>query len=320
MSILILHAHASRTLEKKEPKAANLQPNSSNNMLESLRVRSPWTQLAIFLGLLGGAFILISLIMLGVLVGKDINPADPDFSKPGVLSTMKLLQGLSSLVIFLLPAWLYAVISFENRPMFHLGIRRPVNNNMYIIAVLCIFAAFPFVFWLGELNNSIHLPEWMKGMEKNASKQLEAFLKADDIGDIILNVFLIALLPAVCEEICFRGALQGIIHQILKHPWIAILVTAFLFSALHFQFQGFFPRMFLGVVLGALYWYSGSLWPSILAHFVNNATQVIAVSNAPEYIQKNPSIPAYAGIISAVFVAGLLYLYRNQARTKNNPE
>ncbi len=286
-------------------------------MLESLRVRSPWTQLAIFLGLLGGAFLLISFIMFGVLAQQDINPVDPDLTRPGVLSTMKLLQGLSSLVIFLLPAWLYARISFEDRPLYHLGLRRVAHLNQYIIAVLVIFAAFPLVFWLGELNQSFNLPEWMKGMEKNAAKQLEAFLKADGIGDIILNVFLIALLPAVCEEICFRGALQGIIHQMVRSPWLAIIITGFLFAALHFQFQGLLPRMFLGILLGALYWYSGSLWPSILAHFVNNATQVIAVSNAPEYIEKNPSVPAYAGIISAVVVAGLLYLYRRMSPQQN---
>lgn len=278
-----------------------------------VRVRSPWSQLAIFLGLLGASFILVSIIMFAVVAAKDINAVDPDFSKPGVLATMKVLQGVSSLVIFLLPAYLFAVISFRDRPFYHLGLKPAQKTSMYYLAVLCIFAAFPFVFWLGELNQQIPMPEWMKGMEKNATRQLEAFLKADNWLDILINVALIAFLPAICEEICFRGALQRIMIQIARHPVLGIIITSILFSALHFQFQGFFPRMFLGIILGSLYWYSGSLWPSILAHFVNNATQVIAVSFAPEYVEENPSIPAYAGIISAIVVGVILYMYSSRS-------
>ncbi len=286
-------------------------------MLESLRVRSPWSQLAILLGLLGAAFILISIIMVASLMGSGINPAEADLSDPKILGTMKVMQGLSSIVIFLLPAILYAIICFERRPLFHLGLRSQQNLSFYTIAILVVFAAFPFVFWLGQLNQSIDVPQWVRTMEENAARQLEAFLRVNSTMDIVINVLLIALLPAFCEEILFRGALQGIIHQMVKHPWTAIIITAFLFSALHFQFQGLFPRMFLGVVLGALYYYSGSLWPCILAHFVNNAVQVIGVSQAPEYIEKNPTIPAYAGILSALVVAGLLYLYRRTAHHQN---
>ncbi len=126
----------------------------------------------------------------------------------------------------------------------------------------------------------------MLDLEKDTTKQVQAFLKADNIFDIIINVFVIAFLPAVCEEICFRGALQRIIINLSKNAWLGIIITAILFSALHMQFLGFLPRMFLGIVLGALYWYSGSIWPSVLAHFVNNAVQVVGVSYAPEYVEK----------------------------------
>jgi membrane protease YdiL (CAAX protease family) len=82
------------------------------------------------------------------------------------------------------------------------------------------------------------------------------------------------------------------------------------FSALHLQFQGFLPRMFLGVILGALYWYSGSLWTSILAHFVNNAIQVIAVSYSPKYVNDNPSVPVLYALISGVAVFAILWGYK----------
>ena len=72
--------------------------------------------------------------------------------------------------------------------------------------------------------------------------------------------------------------------------------------------------MFLGVVLGALYWYSGSLWPSIVAHFVNNAVQVVAVSYAPKYISENPGMPIYAGIMSGIAVFALVWYYQRISR------
>lgn len=239
-----------------------------------------------------------------------MNMKELDWSDPNILPTMKWLQALSSIFLFLVPAVLYALFTFTKRPFYFLGLRRPERIRMYGIGILCIILAFPFVFWLGELNQHIPMKEWMTNMERDAMKQMEAFLKVNNSMDIVINVIIIALLPAFCEELCFRGALQRILIHCFKSPWAGIIVTSILFSALHLQFQGFLPRLFLGVILGALYWYSGSLWTSIIAHFVNNAVQVIAVSFAPEYVNENPAIPIYFALISGVTVFGLLWIYQ----------
>jgi membrane protease YdiL (CAAX protease family) len=283
-------------------------------MIGHLRVKSAWSQLGIFLGLFGGAFIAASLVMAIVILGRGIPVAEMsklDWSKPKILATMKLVQAISSLLIFLLPAVLYAMISFRRKPLFFLGLTRPVKNQMYVLAIICILVAFPFVIWLGDVNQLIPLPKWMTNLESDATRQMQAFLKADNTADIIINVFIIALLPAICEEICFRGALQRIVIQITRNAWLGIIVTAIFFSALHLQFQGFLPRMFLGMILGAIYWYSGSLWPSIVAHFINNAVQVVAVSKAPEYIEKNPSISIYVALGSGLLVWGILWMFKS---------
>ena len=157
-----------------------------------------------------------------------------------------------------------------------------------MLAIVGILLAMPFVFWLGKLNEGIPLPHALNKLEEDTAKLMNAFLKVKSTIDIVINVFIIALLPAVAEELCFRAALQRIMINICRSPWVGIVITAILFSSLHLQFSGFLPRMFLGVVLGAFYWYSGSIWTSILAHFVNNAVQVIAASYAPQYIDKNP--------------------------------
>jgi membrane protease YdiL (CAAX protease family) len=281
-------------------------------MTGHLRVSSPWSQLAIFLGLFGGAFLLSSILMFVIFLGQGVAIKELehiDLSKPELVSTMKTLQGVSSIFLFLLPAILYAVISFTSKPFYFLGMKRAEKSGMYGLAILCILLAFPFVFWLGQINQHIPLPQWMTAMEKDSSKQLEALLKVNHPIDIWINILIIAALPAICEELCFRGALQRILIHCTKSPWIGIIITSILFSAMHLQFQGFLPRMFLGIVLGVLYWYSGSLWTSILAHFVNNAVQVIAVSFAPQYVNANPTMPAFAGLVSGIIVCILLWVY-----------
>lgn len=280
-------------------------------MTGHLRVSSPWSQLGIFLGLFGGAFV-ISSVLMGILIfakGLPITTDGLDWTKPEMISMMKWIQGISSILIFLLPALVYARICFTGRPLYFLGLKKAEKSGMYGLAILCIMLAFPFVIWLGEVNQAIPLPEWMTAMEKDTAKQMEALLKVNKPVDILVNLVIIAVLPAICEELCFRGALQRIMIHCTKNPWVGIIVTSVLFSALHLQFQGFLPRMFLGIVLGALYWYSGSLWTSILAHFVNNGVQVVAVSFAPQYVTENPEMPVLAGLVSAIIVFIILWIY-----------
>lgn len=281
-------------------------------MTGHLRVSSPWSQLGIFLGLFGGVFVISSFLMGAFLLAKGVpvqNANNIDWAKPEMVSTMKWIQGISSILIFLLPAFLYARISFNTRPFYFLGLKPAEKTAMYGLAILCIMLAFPFVIWLGELNQHIPLPKWMTAMEKDTAKQMEALLKVNRPIDIVINVLIIAVLPAIAEELCFRGALQRILIHCTKSPWSGIIITAILFSALHMQFQGFLPRMFLGIVLGVLYWYSGSLWTSILAHFVNNGVQVIAVSFAPQYISENPNMPLFGGLFSGIIVFIILWVY-----------
>ncbi len=281
-------------------------------MTGPLRVSSPWSQLGIFLGLFGGAFILSSILMIVIFVGQGYNLEEMqniDLAKPEMVATMKWLQAISSVCLFFLPAVLYALITFRTKQFHFLGLKKAEKSGMYGLAILVILLAFPFVFWLGQINQHIPLPKWMTALEKDSAKQLEALLKVNNPMDIVVNFIIIAALPAICEELCFRGALQRILIQCTRSPWLGIIITSILFSALHLQFQGFLPRMFLGIVLGALYWYSGSLWTSILAHFVNNAVQVIVVSFVPRYVNENPSMPVLAGLFSGLIVFVIIWVY-----------
>jgi membrane protease YdiL (CAAX protease family) len=281
-----------------------------------LRLKSPLRQLGLFLGLFCLLYIFTGVFSLFVYKasGIDVEHIDKiDWNDSHVIAITKIVQAFSSVFLFILPVFIYARFTFTGNYWYFLGFRNADKTNMYVLAVVGILLALPFVFWLGDLNQKIPLPEQLIKMEEQSSQQMAAFLKIRSSLDIFINVFIIALLPAICEELFFRGVLQRIIIQMTRNPWVGIVITAVLFSALHMQFLGFLPRMFLGIILGALYWFSGSIWTTMIAHFVNNAVQVIIASYVPKYIDKNPETPVLAALVSGIVVWAILWYFQKQS-------
>lgn len=279
-------------------------------------------QFLLFMGLFAFGFILLGSVQMLVYKAYGISLTKPvfDLKRPEILQMMKLMQGLSSIVVFSLPAILFAFMVYRSRRAYFLGFRMAEKENMYPLAGLAMVLSLPFVFFLGELNARVPLPAWMMTMEKDTAEQMKAFLKAGNGWEVAYNVFIIALLPAIGEELCFRAVLQRIMIHLSKNVWVGILIAAALFSALHLQFQGFLPRMFLGVLLGVLYWYSGSIWTAIIGHFLNNALQVLAVTYMDVPADKNPGMPVLMAIVSGVTVFAIVYFYRKQSTASWNKE
>jgi hypothetical protein len=137
----------------------------------------------------------------------------------------------------------------------------------------------------------------------------------DNYKDLVLNLFVLAVIPALGEELLFRGLLQKMFNELFKNKHIAILVTAAIFSAIHMQFYGFIPRMLLGALFGYLLVWSGSIWVPVLAHFFNNAMVVIF-----SYLSSKSLLPFDENtigtennhmillIVSSAIVGGLLFL------------
>jgi uncharacterized protein len=280
------------------------------------RIPSPWSQFSLFV-VVGGGMLIIFAIVAGFVykvtgVGVQMKTGLP-FDDVRVLDIGKLVQFLFSVVVFGLTGYLYALVTFRDHPGFHLGLRPATRNSFYLLAILMLIFALPMEEWLGEINRRIPLWHWMVSAEQDNDRQVEAFLKVHHPYDPVVNVLVMAAVPAFCEEICFRGALQRIMIQICKRPLAGILVSAFLFSFFHFQFEGFIPRMFLGGLLGFAYWYSGSLWVCIAAHFFFNAGQILLAMYDPGAVSKNPSIPLLFVFLSLVIVVGLLSWMRSRS-------
>ena len=196
---------------------------------------------------------------------------------------MKIAQGLSSIMMFVVPPIVYYYITRKELPMMALGFRevgRPWLPYI-LIGVAVMFVSLPVTNQLTAWNESMSLgsafaklEEYMKTLEEAAQAATEKMLNVNTLGGLFLNLLIIALIPAIGEELTFRGVLQQSLTRKMN-PHIAIILSAAIFSFIHFQFYGFLPRMFLGILLGYMFYITGSLWTSILMHFVNNGTAVV---------------------------------------------
>ncbi|HTD41937.1 MAG TPA: CPBP family intramembrane glutamic endopeptidase [Mucilaginibacter sp.] len=153
---------------------------------------------------------------------------------------------------------------------------------LMVIVFVAMMLSNPLIEFLGNLNEKMVLPKFLKGMEdwmrqsENDTKKLsDAMMTMNTFWNMVFNLLFIGLLTAVVEEVLFRGCLQTIFVRWTKNKHVAVWVVAILFSAFHMEFFGFLPRMLLGVLFGYFTAWSGSVWPSVWGHFVNNGTIVV---------------------------------------------
>lgn len=199
----------------------------------------------------------------------------------GAPKTQRLLQFIGVTCIFLLPSWLFTM-AVGKEPLEHFKLKTYPKVVYLILGVVLVFVAEPFIAYTTEINNGFTLPPSMaelenllKQFEKQAEQVTMGLLADDSYTGLFGNLLIMAALPALAEEIFFRGVLQQFFIRWTKSIHIGIWLTAFWFSFLHFQFYGFIPRLLLGVMLGYLFVTSRSLWPNVLFHLVNNSIFVL---------------------------------------------
>ena len=193
-----------------------------------------------------------------------------------------------------------------------------------MLVLMIMIVSMPLMEWTAIWNQKMILPEflkgielWMKEKEDAATQIMIRLLTVRSNFDFILNLFMIAVLPAIGEELMFRGGVQRSLNRAFSNPHVAIWLTAIIFSAIHVQFYGFIPRMLLGAGFGYLYYFSGSLWYAMLAHFINNAYAVCAAyymqkHNIPLDKADEPiGFPWYGYLISAIITIALFQIFKN---------
>lgn len=192
------------------------------------------------------------------------------------LKNLQIIQTLSQVVGFLIPAVVYVMLVYK-KPFNYLGFNKIPTWSL--LGIVAMFTIIPFLGMVNDWNDGIVFPESMRAIEEQLRSTQQ---KSEEIiqtfisqGSLFSSLLIVAVLAAVSEELLFRSVIQKALIKIFKNAHVAIIVTAFVFSAFHMDFFGFFPRFILGIMLGYMFWMSGSILPSMLMHFVNNATIVM---------------------------------------------
>ena len=293
-------------------------------------VTSTWSSILILAGLIligmaVGSFVGVALLSA---VGGDSNiffqlsnPNQELEYTPNAWLSIIILQASSHLFTFLIPSLLYWVwVERKKLSEFYLQSRESYRDLLPIFLLTVIL--MPFTGLVAEWNESMKLPEalsglegWMKENETTLGQLTDFLMSFKSSGELIIAVIVIAVIPAIGEEVLFRGILQRKLAEHWANIHLAIWVTAAIFSAIHFQFYGFIPRLLLGAMFGYLYFWTGRLSMAIFAHFVNNGVTVILLWMHKQGmigfdIDSAGAVPFWAGalsLVASVFLLRVIY-------------
>ncbi len=295
-----------------------------------LRNKPAWLQLMIFGGLTFGLLLLASLVggsivaLINHMTLRQLASISAnDFSRPEFAGVVKGLLIVNAIGVFVLPSLVFSYLA-DPHPLTYIGMRPPQKNAFLLIGLITMIAAYFAVEMLASLNESIVylLPkstqQWILKFETDANGQMKNILAMKNPADLLMTILLAGALPAVSEELFFRGILQKLFIQICKSAWPGIIITGILFSAFHMQFMGFIPRMALGIILGALYWYSGSIYTSMLGHFIFNSIGVLLIYYKAANLDSNTTISIgyiLIGLASLFIIIFLIKYLRKQSVT-----
>lgn len=281
-----------------------------------------------------GIFSLLAMAVIQLVWGIPVF-SDPtalsDLNNPAILNPMKFLQAMYSIGLFIVPCFLFLKLAEENSFEF-LKMKFVPSIISLLIAFGIMLVVQPLVELTGKWNAAFPFPEaygiadWIKQAEEQGEVVTKAFLKADNAGVFLLNVFIMAFLPALGEELFFRGMIQQYMTKAVKNVYIAIVITAILFSAFHFQFMGFLPRMLLGIILGCIFVWSKNIWLSVVAHFLNNGAAVTldylnqrGIINE-EQLESVASDNVLVIVMSLVLLAGLMSVLHKHRTQELQPQ
>lgn len=295
-----------------------------------LKAKSPTSQLVTFLGIIMVSFFvfvalgqLVASWVTGVGYDKILEMVQSKTITPEMVPVIRVFQAVQ-FVSFVLPCIICGYL-FSLQPARHLGFRKPHNVVFILMAMLAMVLINPFTTWLGEMNKNIPFPDswqsWITEKEQDAQQSVKAMLGDRSINNLLINLVVIAGMAAVGEELVFRSILQRIFTRMFRSPWAGIIIAAFLFSAMHMQFLGFLPRFVLGILLGAIYWYSGSIWTAIIAHFFYDAALIVIVYVRPDMLEQDSvdvdaQALALVAAISFLLTAAVLRWMMVKSRTR----
>lgn len=291
-----------------------------------------WGQLGILTAFVGAGLIIGGVASLIPLMGKvslsDLSGGSSadfmnKFLKPENAGAFRWMQFISTLFLFFLPTVFYAWLCHK-KPFLHLGMKRQTDIQQVIVVLLIMVAALPVVSLLQELTEMLPWSKSMltkfKSLEDDYNRQVAVIARMENFGDYLVSVIMIAFLPAVFEEVLFRGGIQNLLSRWFKMPILAIIITSIIFSAIHMSILGFLSRFALGFILGWIYYRTGNLWLSILGHFFNNGlaitvlyfTSTAGAKTDPSKIEDH--FPVWVDVVGFIILIGLFIIFEQLSK------
>ncbi len=292
-------------------------------MRQKIELNYP-SQLALLLALLGLGLILSSFIVLGIgsqMLHVPMKTVTTVLNDPKNTNISRFLNTLASFLAFGLPTILLGFI-VNIKPFEYLGFRIKMSSKQLLLVLMIAFVGLILSGALGEINQAIPLPaKWLAAAKEAEAKYKETMMSMvtmKTMGDYLLSIVVMAIAPAIFEEMLFRGALQQIFVGWMKSSFWGILLASVLFSAIHFSFFGFLPRVALGMVLGYVFFYSKNLWLNIFIHFLYNGiivTQLFVATKQGKQIDKvmDESMPIWLGLIAVLGIFVLMRLFKQES-------
>ena len=209
---------------------------------------------------------------------------------------MMLILTVQDLLVFILPA-VAAMAILYRRPFHAMALDRAPSWKALLVVLAFYILSIPAMNWLVTANEAMSLPaslsgleHWMRVMEDSAAETTKQILDIHTVGELIACVLVVGVMAGLSEEMLFRGAMLRMMQDSRLGKHVVVWIVAIIFSAFHMQFYGFFPRLVLGLWLGYLLVWTGSLWVPIIAHTLNNSTVVIF-----SYLSNKGIVPADYG-------------------------
>lgn len=242
----------------------------------------PFLQLGILFGLVTMCLFLclyivkFSLPPLFGITDPDVFITSLTLQKQHTYAALFMQSLASTWGMFLLPAIIFTLLMRYDLGDFFKVNRLPSLVNILLAAVV-IACGIVFVNFIAELNKQIPLPDrlsYLRDTQGNADALIVSFFSENSNTHFFVLVLALAILPAIAEELFFRGVIQNMLQKSGMTAMAAIVVTGFSFSVMHLEFDNFVAIWMMGIVLGWLYYYSQNLWVSIIAHFLNNFSMI----------------------------------------------
>ncbi len=244
-------------------------------------------------------------------------------------SSLRCAILVQDIAVFILPVVLTVIIA-SPQPWRYIGLDSRLTLAPTALVTVTAIVSIPAMNRLVAWNEAIHLPwsgleDLLRQSENAAQAMVQQLMGGNSVWDLVMAILIVGILTGIAEELFFRGALQRLLLSKFGNKHFAIWSAAFIFSAVHLQFFGFFPRLLMGAYFGYLVAWSGSLRLSMFAHALNNSLVALnfwlvsrhATGNDLNELGTGASAASItAGIVSLVATCACIYFLYKATRSK----